>query len=438
MEEQTKRKINNQSGAAMLISVIFFLFISLAIIGGLVSPSVREYKNASVNLNSKKSYFLAESGTEDAFYRLLNNLAISGSEVITLDSNSATTTITTLPGGSKQISALGDVSSYQRKTDLTLLIGEGVSFNYGIQVGAGGLTMGSNSEIQGNAFVAGNITGSGDITGDVVVAENNHSISGVDVVGNVLAYSCLSGTVVNGNLTYVTGGSHTCSVSGSVSSQSTPISSEGFAITQTQIDDWKAETANGVAKSAYTINSNSTVTESSSVVITGNMGVGSGATWNLMGTTKIIGNLTINSNSNVNISDTLYVTGNISFGGGSITQLSSSYGSSSGVVLSDGVMTINSNTTLLGSGQTGSYILILSTSNSNSAINIGSNATGAIFYASAGRVMVNSNANVKEVTGYAVSLGSNAILQYESGLANLNFSGGPSGGWSISSWKEIE
>ena len=160
MEEQTKRKINNQSGAAMLISVIFFLFISLAIIGGLVSPSVREYKNASVNLNSKKSYFLAESGTEDAFYRLLNNLAISGSEVITLDSNSATTTITTLPGGSKQISALGDVSSYQRKTDLTLLIGEGVSFNYGIQVGAGGLTMGSNSEIQGNAFVAGNITGS--------------------------------------------------------------------------------------------------------------------------------------------------------------------------------------------------------------------------------------------------------------------------------------
>src|SRR3989344_2385139 len=345
MEEQTKRKINNQSGAAMLISVIFFLFISLAIIGGLVSPSVREYKNASVNLNSKKSYFLAESGTEDAFYRLLNNLAISGSEVITLDSNSATTTITTLPGGSKQISALGDVSSYQRKTDLTLLIGEGVSFNYGIQVGAGGLTMGSNSEIQGNAFVAGNITGSGDITGDVVVAENNHSISGVDVVGNVLAYSCLSGTVVNGNLTYVTGGSHTCSVSGSVSSQSTPISSEGFAITQTQIDDWKAETANGVAKSAYTINSNLSLRNSK----------------------------------------TLYVTGNISFGGGSITQLSSSYGSSSGVVLSDGVMTINSNTTLLGSGQTGSYILILSTSNSNSAINIGSNATGAIFYASAGR-----------------------------------------------------
>src|SRR3989338_5118993 len=90
MERQTKRKVNNQSGAAMLISVIFFLFISLAIISGLVSPTVREFKNANVNLSSKKSYFLAESGSEDALYRILKNMAISASESLTLDSNSAT------------------------------------------------------------------------------------------------------------------------------------------------------------------------------------------------------------------------------------------------------------------------------------------------------------------------------------------------------------
>jgi len=56
------KKIKRNGGAAMLISVVFFLFISLAIISGLVSPTVRELKNATVNLNSKKSYFLAESG----------------------------------------------------------------------------------------------------------------------------------------------------------------------------------------------------------------------------------------------------------------------------------------------------------------------------------------------------------------------------------------
>ena len=81
------RKFKKNGGAAMLISVVFFLFISLAIIAGLVSPTVREFKNASVNLNSKKSYFLSESGSEDAAYRIINNMTIGSSETITLDSN---------------------------------------------------------------------------------------------------------------------------------------------------------------------------------------------------------------------------------------------------------------------------------------------------------------------------------------------------------------
>ncbi|KKR74815.1 MAG: hypothetical protein UU17_C0006G0023 [Candidatus Nomurabacteria bacterium GW2011_GWA1_40_8] len=59
-----------------------------------MAPAVREFRNASVYLNSKKSYFLAESGSEDALYRILNNMAIGASETITLDSNDATTDIT--------------------------------------------------------------------------------------------------------------------------------------------------------------------------------------------------------------------------------------------------------------------------------------------------------------------------------------------------------
>src|SRR3990167_6822540 len=108
MQKQINKKIKRNSGAAMLISVVFFLFISLAIIAGLVSPTVREFKNASVNLNSKKSYFLSESGSEDAAYRIINNMTIGSSETITLDSNSATTVITSPSGGVKQIVSLGD------------------------------------------------------------------------------------------------------------------------------------------------------------------------------------------------------------------------------------------------------------------------------------------------------------------------------------------
>ena len=141
MQKINKRKIKRNGGAAMLISIVFFLFISLAIISGLVAPSVREFKNANINLNSKKSFFLAESGTEDAFYRILESKTIGASEVITLDSNSVTTTITTLGNGNKQIASVGDVSTYERQLGLTLSTSVGVSFNYGVQVGQGGINL---------------------------------------------------------------------------------------------------------------------------------------------------------------------------------------------------------------------------------------------------------------------------------------------------------
>ena len=44
---------SKNKGQAMLISVIFFLFISLAITSGLVSPSVREFKIANDLIKSR-------------------------------------------------------------------------------------------------------------------------------------------------------------------------------------------------------------------------------------------------------------------------------------------------------------------------------------------------------------------------------------------------
>jgi len=168
------RKINKQSGAAMLISIVFFLFISLAIISGLVSPSIREFKNANVNLNSKKSFFLAESGIEDSFYRIIKNKPIGTSETITLDSNTTTTTITTLGGGEKEITSLADVSSFQRQLGITLSTSVGVSFNYGVQVGQGGVDLTGSAGVNGNVYANGPITGSSSsfITGTAISANS--------------------------------------------------------------------------------------------------------------------------------------------------------------------------------------------------------------------------------------------------------------------------
>ncbi len=172
MKKEKKRKNNRQSGAAMLISVVFFLFISLATIAGLVNPTVREFKNSSVNLNSKKSYFLAESGGEDALYRVLNSMTIDGTEVLTIDNNSATTTITSPSGNDKQITAEGDVDGLQRKTDVAVTSGGGVGFNYGLQIGNGGVSLDGGSTITGSIYSNGSINAiSSTITGSATAAD---------------------------------------------------------------------------------------------------------------------------------------------------------------------------------------------------------------------------------------------------------------------------
>ena len=199
MQKQKQKKVNNQSGAAMLISIVFFLFISLAIISGLVSPSIREFKNANVDLNSKKSFFLAESGSEDAFYRILKNKIIGTSEIITLDSNSTTTTITTLESGEKQIMSLGDVSNYQRQTGIKLSAGSGVSFNYGVQVGQGGINLSGSGTVNGNVYANGPITGdsSAIITGTAISANSPAILANQSNGSGIPSYDVAFGNTTN-------------------------------------------------------------------------------------------------------------------------------------------------------------------------------------------------------------------------------------------------
>ena len=128
-------KIKRNGGQALIISVIFFLFISLAIITGLVSPTVRHFKIANDLILSKQSFALSESGIEDVFFRLKNALDVDDTETITLNGNSATTIITDSGYNQKTITSLGDAVSRQRKTQTVLNTGEGIYFGYGVQVG---------------------------------------------------------------------------------------------------------------------------------------------------------------------------------------------------------------------------------------------------------------------------------------------------------------
>lgn len=154
-----------------------------------------------------------------------------------------------------------------------------------------------------------------------------------------------------------------------------------------------------------------------------------------LGPRKIEGNLTIGNNCTVTIRSPLWITGNITAGNSSKFVLDSSFGSSSGMVIVDGRVSLGNGNDLQGSGTPGSYLMLLSTYNSllggNEAVSVGNSTVSGIIYAPYGEVELANGASFREVSAWKIELGNNATLTYDVGLANLFFSTGPQGAYSF-------
>lgn len=405
---------NNEKGFVALLNTVLVLIFMLSLA---MSISVIIFNRQRISTNAitaTQSYYASEAGIEDALLRLKNNPQMSPlSYPLTANNSTANVVIPAMIGGSRTISSQGNTNGLIKTIQVVYGIdSQNVSFYYGVEVGQGGLVMNNGSEILGNVFSSGNISGSGKIDNDAVVSGNGHSIQGVYVGGNGFTYSCLSPANVN-NLTYITGGSHTCTVRGATTVQSNEISEQPLPIPQSQINDWKNETTGNV--------------------ITGDVTVSGSQT---MGPAEITGNLIFSNHATLTLTGTVYVQGNITLGNTDTIQLSSSYGTLGGVLLADGAINTGNGNTFSGSGQTGSYILFLSTNASDSAIIISNNSGGGVFYTSAGGESLSNNVSVVELTGYKVTMGNNSKIQYSNGVVNIYFSGGPGGSWKVTSWQE--
>lgn len=199
-----------------------------------------------------------------------------------------------------------------------------------------------------------------------------------------------------------------------------------YPVSEANIDDWKSEA------------------ESDNVIINNNVALSDGSS--SMGPTKIVGNLTIDNNYTLTITGTIWVTGNINLSNNVVVRLSPGYGASSGTIVSDGRVSLSNNVIFQGSGQPGSYVMLLTTSDCPNnpscsgapAIDIGNNAGTVLLNAQQGTIQFSNNAGAKEATANLISLDNNATVTYETGLADVNFSSGPSGGFDVVSWKEVE
>lgn len=582
-------KKNKQGGQAIITAVIFFLIISLVVIVGIATPIANQIRSGSDFLQSKQGYIFADSLNEEAFYRLNKGRTLPASIVLPFSSSSPAASITDV-GGMKQVIATGIQGSLSRMTKSIFSQGEGVSINYGLQVGNGGLTMSGSPSISGNVYSNGNISGSGSasITGSasaavattmnadqinsatgtpainttfgtttasqdiaqsftvststslaqarfhikkngspsnatvkivsnssgspsnstplasatlsasnvttsygwvsvsftsnpsltpgttywIVIDVSSNSTSNYYIMGTTngnnyssgqLKVGSLGGSWTTPNASYdeffeiylggvstisgmVVGGSGgdaraftvtNSTVSGSLycqsgsgnnkscdTSQPTPSPLE-FPYSDGQIQDWKdTATAIGVRNSTLTVGGSTSTT-------TNGM--------------KIVGDLNVTNSGNLTITGPLYITGNLTISGSGKLKLSSSYGASSEIIVVDGLVNIGASGAIQGSGSSGSYIVIATTSgcggitscSGTNAVTVSGSAGAVVLLAKNGGMAFTGSAGAKGAVAYSMNMSGSTNLVYETGLADINFSSGPSGSWNVSSWKEI-
>lgn len=191
---------------------------------------------------------------------------------------------------------------------------------------------------------------------------------------------------------------------------------QDFPITEDDILGWKSDAESGS-------------------IYNGNLSVGWQGT--TTGPVKVNGNLSVSGGGDLTLTGTLWVTGDINISGGGSVELASLYGSNSGVIVADGAINISGNGQFYGSGQQGSYPIVLTT-RSGSAIDISGGSGAVILIAQEGTINMNGGTSVKAMVAKTINISGGGQVNYDSGLEDLTISSSGSGGWNIQYWDEVE
>ncbi len=263
-----------------------------------------------------------------------------------------------------------------------------------------------------------------DIYFDVYAGGSTGIISGVSVgsggVGDAWAHEVKNSTVAGRIYCRTASGNNkVCNTS-----RPDPVQ-QAMPISDANIEAWKAEAAAGGATSTISL---------------------SGSEIKTIGSTKIDGNLTVGSGAILNIEGTIYVTGNVAISGDAVIRVTPSAGAVSSIIVTDGQVISRGKAQYQGSGTPGSYILVVTTStcpmgpkcSGRSAVSMTGSTGAVVLNAQQGTIEFTGGARARQATGHTITMSGGTIVDYDTGLANMNFTSGPSGSWAIESWKEVE
>lgn len=440
-----QRTKENQKGFAVFYVTILIFAVVFGIAISISTSTFTEQKILRNITKSSQAYYAAEAGIEDALLRLAKGTSWSSPLTLNVGGARATTTVSDIIGGSRTIISEGNLTDRIRKIQIVYQVtAEEISFFYGAQIGDGGMEMGNNARVQGNVFSNGSVVSSqkGYIDDTIKVATIGSKIEGL-IVGesdeyclehacDAYTHNCKNSTI-RGTLWHSGGGKENCDATEGI--QEHPVQeASNLPILQGQIDQWKTEAS---------------CNDNPECIIEGDY-VLDGKVTDYLGPKKITGNVTLDNGAILIMTGTIWVVGDITVRNGAAIQLdSTSYGELSGVLIADGKIKIRPGVTLEGSGEAGSFLLLISTNNSldetSPAIEVDNTTTGGIFYTpnaydgkNGGVIVIRNNVEVRQVTGYKIYLEQNAVINYEYGLEDASFTSGPGGSWKVASWKEIE
>ncbi|MDO8570488.1 MAG: hypothetical protein Q7R97_02785 [Candidatus Daviesbacteria bacterium] len=154
-----------------------------------------------------------------------------------------------------------------------------------------------------------------------------------------------------------------------------------------------------------------------------------------LGPGKYVGNISFSNNCTVTIKGTVWIIGNLNLDNNVTLKLDPSFGTASGVIIVDGQVDLSNNVKLQGSGTDGSFLMTLSTYNSQTsglpAIDVKNGGNSGILYASSGIAKIENNNHLNELTAWKIDLENGVTVDYDSGLASSFFTSGPSGSYSL-------
>lgn len=438
MSNALNAKYKYSRGAALLLMIIFFMIASLIVVLSIGRTSYHDIHRTGTLIQSTQAYYVSESGIEDVVHRLRKGKAVAmpGTEVLTFAGATATTTV--LQGfNSIQIQTEATKNNLFRAHRVELVLGGGASFNFGLQA-TGRITMANSSQVVGNVYSNGDVTGAGGnmIYGDVVSAGSGGFISGVHSTSSAYAHTIQSSTI-DGNAYYqsISG----TSVGGTLFPGSPDQPTSTLPLSDTLINDWKVKAEAGGVISApcpggvYTISADVS-----------------------LGPKKILCDVEIDqASTDVTITGPLWIVGTLTTKNGPNIIADPSASGESAIIIADkasdpinsSTMTLNQSTGFIGAGA-GSYILMIAMNTSASvggavtAIDAGNRTTSGqrevIYYAPYGKIAAANSVKLRGATAHTIALSQSASVEYETGMISLLFSGGPSGGYGIDSWAEVE